>query len=124
MKFAKIVFWIAGIWGIAVVTPLFFLLETVNRQSPPAITHPEYYYGFSSVALAFQLVFFVIASNPARFRPIMIPSVLEKFGYTTVVLTLFSQGRLDARMLLFGGIDFFLALAFLLAFFKTADNPR
>ena len=28
MRFAKIVFIIAGIWGIVVLTPLYFLLDT------------------------------------------------------------------------------------------------
>ena len=119
MKFAKVTFWIAGVWGIAVITPLFFLLSTANRLSPPPVTHPEYYYGFTSVALAFQLVFLIIASNPERFRPMMIPSVAEKFGYTTVVLLLYSHGRVDARMLLFGAIDFAFGLAFVIAFLVT-----
>jgi len=25
MKFAKVVFWIAGIWGVLVLTPLYFM---------------------------------------------------------------------------------------------------
>lgn len=122
MKFAKAVFYVAGIWGIAVITPLFFLLNTVNRQAPPSITHPEYYYGFTSVALAFQVVFLIIASNPVRFRPMMIPSVAEKFGYTTVVLLLYFQSRVDARMLLFGAIDFAMGLAFVIAFLATRQK--
>jgi hypothetical protein len=27
MKFAKIVFWIAGIWGVLVLTPLYFMFD-------------------------------------------------------------------------------------------------
>jgi hypothetical protein len=52
MKFAKIVFLIAGIQGLLILAPLYFLERTIGRQAPPAITHPEYFYGFVGVALA------------------------------------------------------------------------
>src|SRR5690242_11079796 len=68
MRFAKIVFSVAGVWGIAVLTPMYFLTDTIGRKQPPAITHFEFYFGFISVALAWQFAFFVIASDPARFR--------------------------------------------------------
>ena len=48
MKFAKIVFWIAGIWGFLILTPLYFMFDVIGRQDPPAITHPGFYYGFVS----------------------------------------------------------------------------
>jgi hypothetical protein len=64
MKFAKVVFWCAGIWGIAVPTPLYFMIRTVNLQAPPAITQPEFYYGFVGVALAWQFVFILVATDP------------------------------------------------------------
>jgi hypothetical protein len=37
----KIVFWIAGIWGVLVLTPLYFMFDMIGRQDPPAITHPS-----------------------------------------------------------------------------------
>jgi hypothetical protein len=54
MKFAKIVFWGAGIWGVLVLTPLYFMYDLIGRQEPPPITHPGFYYGFAGVALAWQ----------------------------------------------------------------------
>ena len=80
MKFAKIVFWVAGIWGVVTLAPLYFILDMIGRQDPPAITHPLFFYGFVGVALAWQFAFFVIGKDPVRFRLIMIPSVLEKTG--------------------------------------------
>jgi len=56
MKFAKIVFWVAGIWGLLVLTPLFFIFDSIGRNDPPPITHPGFFYGFVTVALAFQFV--------------------------------------------------------------------
>ena len=54
MKLAKIVFWSAGIWGILVLTPLYFIFDLIGRQDPPPITHPGFYYGFVGTALAWR----------------------------------------------------------------------
>src|ERR1700675_784359 len=89
MKVAKIVFWIAGIWGVLVLTPLYFLFDVIGRQDPPAITHPGFYYGFISVGLAWQVAFLVIARDPVRFRLMIIPAVIEKFGYGASLLVLY-----------------------------------
>lgn len=40
MRFARIVFWIAGIWGLLVISTLFFMFGLIGRQDPPPITHP------------------------------------------------------------------------------------
>lgn len=120
MKFAKIVFWIAGIWGILILTPLYFMFDAISRNDPPAITHPGFYYGFVSVGLAWQLAFFLIAQDPVRFRLMMIPSMLEKFGYGASLLALYLQHRLHASDLVFGGVDILFGVLFLLAFFRTS----
>src|SRR5579872_1088029 len=80
MKFAKVLFWIAGIWGVLILTPLYFMFDLIGRQDPPPITHPAFYYGFAGAGLAFQFVFFVIATDPLRYRAVMIPAVIEKFA--------------------------------------------
>ena len=128
MKFAKSVFWIATIWGVLTLSPLYFIFDLIGRQDPPPITHPAFYYGFVSVGLAFQFVFFVIAKDPGRLRPMMIPSVLEKFGYGATLLVLFLQNRLHPQDLALGAIDALFGVLFLVAFFKTgqlkAGNSR
>jgi hypothetical protein len=45
-------------------------------------------------ALAWQIAFFVIATDPARYRPLMIPSVFEKFSYGIAVVILVAQDRM------------------------------
>ncbi|HEY7353310.1 MAG TPA: hypothetical protein VH596_11140 [Terriglobales bacterium] len=119
MKFARVVFLIAGIWGFLALTPLYFIFNVIGRQDPPPITHPGFYYGFVSVGLAWQVAFFVIAKDPVRFRPMMIPSVLEKFGYAISLLVLFLQARLHGSDLLFAGVDLLFGVLFLVAFFHT-----
>jgi hypothetical protein len=122
MKFARIVFIVAGLWGILLLTPLYFMFDMISAQDPPAITHPAFYYGFTGVALAWQLAFFMIARDPVRLRPIMIPSILEKVGYGGAVIVLFAQGRMHPQDLAFGLVDIFLAALFVVAFVKT--KPR
>ena len=121
MKFAKIVFWIAGIWGVLVITPLFFMFNLIGRQDPPLITHPGFYYGFVTAALAWQISFFVIARDPVRLRPIMVPAIVEKFGYGIAVIVLFLQHRMHASDLVFGCADLLLGVLFVAAFRKTKN---
>jgi hypothetical protein len=118
MKFAKIVFWIATLWGVLALSPLYFIFDLIGRQDPPPITHPGFYYGFVSVSLAFQLVFLVIARDPVRFRPMMIPSMIEKFGGGTAFVALYLQHRLTPGDLALGCIDLLFGALFLAAFFK------
>ena len=118
-RFAKIVFWIAAIWGFLILTPLYFMFDVIGRQDPPPITHPGFYYGFVGAALVWQIAFLVIAADPVRFRPMMIPAVLEKFTYGITLFVLFSQRRLHPSDLVFGGVDILLGILFIVAFLKT-----
>ena len=123
MKFAKIIFYIAAIWGIVILTPLYFIFDLIGQKDPPPITHPAFYYGFVSTALVWQFAFIVIARDPVRFRPMMIPSVLEKFGYGASLIVLYLQHRLHGADLSLGGIDMFLGLLFVVAYLRTSSAP-
>jgi hypothetical protein len=57
MKFARRLFLIAGIYGVLVLAPQYFLEAKTGRDFPPPITHLEHYYGFIGVALAWQVFF-------------------------------------------------------------------
>jgi hypothetical protein len=122
MKFAKIVFWIAGIWGLLVISPLYFIFDAIGRKDPPPITHPAFYYGFAGTALAWQIAFCLIATNPLRFRPLMIPSILEKAAYCAAVVTLVLQGRTNQRDLIFAATDSLFGILFIIAYFKSASG--
>jgi hypothetical protein len=119
MKFAKIVFWIAGVWGVLILTPLYFMFDVISRQDPPPITHPAFYYGFVGAGLAWQIAFMIIATDPARFRTLMIACVVEKFSYGAALTVLYLQLRLHPSDLTFGAVDLLLGVLFVIAFFKT-----
>ena len=122
MRFARIVFRVAGIWGVLVITPLYFLFDVIGRQDPPAITHPGFYYGFVGCALAWQIAFLVIATDPVRFRLMMIPSMVEKFAYGPMMAILVMQGRTNARDLVFAATDTILGILFVAAWRKTRQG--
>jgi hypothetical protein len=119
VKFARLVFRIAGVWGIVLLAPLYFMLDLIGAQDPPPITHPGFFYGFVGVALAWQVAFFIIARDPVRFRPMMIPSILEKVAYGGAMTVLYLQGRMHAQDLAFGLIDLLFAALFALAYVRT-----
>src|SRR5712691_2589354 len=96
MRFARIVFTAAGVWGIVVLAPRYFLLDVTGRQYAPPTAYPQFFYGFLSVAMAWQLAFLVIGSSPARFRLLMIPSIFEKLSYVVTVAVLHGQARISA----------------------------
>ena len=122
MKFAKVVFWVAGIWGLVVITPLYFIFDLIGKQDPPAITHPGFYYGFVGCALAWQIAFLIIGADPVRLRPMMIPSVVEKVAYCTAVIVLVMQGRTNQRDLVFAATDLTLGVLFVAAWVVTGGK--
>lgn len=119
MRFAKTLFLIAGIYGLVVLLPQYFLEEKNGRDFPPAITHPEYYYGFIGVALAWQVLFIIISRDPLRYRQMMIPSVMEKAGFGIAVVLLYLQHRVSMMLLGAATIDLILGLLFILAYIRT-----
>jgi hypothetical protein len=119
MKFAKFVFRVAAIWGVLIITPLYFMFALIGRNDPPPITHPGFFYGFVGGALAWQIAFFFIASDPVRYRPLMIPSLFEKFSFGVAVVILVLQARMHSSDLLFAGTDLLLGVLFVVAYLKT-----
>ena len=122
MKFAKYLFYVAGIWGILVITPLFFIFDKIGQQDPPPVTHPLFYYGFAGVAVAWQFVFLAIGSNPVRFRPLMLVSILEKLGYFLPAVVLYLQHRVHPVDLVISCGDALLAVLFFVAYLKTPSS--
>ena len=123
MKFAKPVFWIAALYGFLSLLPLYFLFGLIGRQDPPPITHPQFYFGFVGAGLAWQIAFLVIATDPGRFRPMIIPAVLEKLSYSGALAVLYIQGRASAAQSATGIPDAILCLLFVAAFLKSGPAP-
>lgn len=121
-RFARRVFTWAGVYGLAVLAPQYFMVARIGRDNPPAITHQEYFYGFIGVAIAWQLAFLAIGRDPVRLRPVMLAAVLEKLAFAIPVIAMYSAGRLPASVLFFGLIDLILAGLFVQAYRSTAES--
>ena len=128
MKFAKRVYLIAGIYGLIVMLPQYFLENKNGRDFPPAITHPEYYYGFVGITVAWQVAFLVMSRDPIRYRPLMIPTMLEKASWAFAAIALFLLGKLSVPMFGAGLLDLTLGILFVMAYARTApaaaEMPR
>lgn len=122
MRWIKWLFYVAAAYGFLFLTPQYFLEERFSRENPPAITHPEFYYGFIGVALAFQIVIATIGSDPARFRPVILAAVAEKFSFGIAAPLLYAAGRVQAVILVFSTIDLLLGLAFLAAWWRLREQ--
>ena len=118
------VFVAAGLWGIAVLTPLYFLLDITGRQYPAPTAYPQFFYGFLSVAMAWQIAFLVIGSSPLRFRLLMIPAIVEKVGFVVTVAVLHRQSRLSAADAMGAVPDVLWGVLFIAAFVKTPASDR
>lgn len=122
MRFARWTFLIAGIYGLLALVPMYFMESQIGIDTPPAITHPEYFYGFIGVAVAFQLVFIIISTDPAKYRALMLAAIVEKLSFAIAAGVLFANGRLAGAIIIGAAIDAVLAMLFALAWFKTPAN--
>jgi len=122
MKFGRIVFLVAGVYGLIVLLPLYFLEAQTGRDYPPPITHPEYYYGFVGVGVAWQLAFLVISRDPVRYRALMIPSIVEKASFGIAVAVLYFQQRVSTFMLGAAIADSLLGVLFVVAWIATSNR--
>ena len=122
MKLAKIVFLVAGIYGLIVFLPGYFMEAQTGRDYPPPITHPEYYYGFIGIGVAWQLAFIVISRDPVRHRPLMLPSIVEKASFGIAAVVLYLQHRVSSLILGFAMVDSLLGVLFIAAWIATAKH--
>jgi hypothetical protein len=108
MKFAKIVFWIAGLFG---------LIACVGLYMQPG---SYVFYGIIGTLIAWQIAFIMIALDPVRYRPIMLTAVLEKLLWSITLAWLHLKGQVTAKELVSGVAPHgLLGVLFVLAYYKT-----
>lgn len=122
MNFAKRVFFWSGVYGVVTLLPMYFLEQRIGIEFPPATNHPEQYYAFIGVALAWQLAFLLIASDVSRYRPLMLPAMAEKFLSAGSAIWLFALSRIDAITLTPFLIDLFLGFLFATSYLRTSES--
>jgi len=124
IRLARRVFTVAGWYGLVTLVPLYFLENRVGRDFPPPITHPEHYYGFVGVALAWQVLFLIMARDLVRYRVAMIAATLEKLSWSAACIALYIQGRLSSVVLGTGLLDLVFAVLFVASYRAIGDARR
>ncbi len=130
LAFARWTFRLAAVYGVLTLAPMYWLEPRFAVDNPPALTPPEFFYGFLGVALAWQALFWIIGGDPLRHRPAMVAAVLEKLGYGGAVLVLQALGRANPPVLAFAAVDLLLGCLFVAGFVATsaraapAASPR
>jgi len=108
MKFARIVFSIAGALGLLAMIPMYLAPGSYR------------YYGSLGGIVAWQFAFFVIATDPIRYRWMMIPALMEKLFWVLALVVCYVQGRMTLAEVSGGTIPHgLLGVLFVIAFFKT-----
>lgn len=114
-KFPARMFRWAAIYGVIVLTPLYF------TPLPPV--GAEVFLGFVGLALVFQGVFWTIGGDPVKYRALMPLAVAEKAVFGVPALSLFAQGYpVPPQVAGFAGIDLLLGLGFFLAWRCTPSD--
>jgi hypothetical protein len=122
MIFAKRVFQAAGVYGIAVLS-LAYAAYLLGLEGGAVYTdRPEFVHGFFLITLAWQIAFLLIATDPVRYRLLMLAAVLEKFPFTLTVMLLYASGQVGETMLAAGLIDGVLGVLFVVSYALT-DGP-
>lgn len=124
MLFARRLFLVAGLYGLAVLLPLFLGPEWWARNHPPPITQQAFYFGFAGTALAWQLAFLIISRDPIRYRPLMLVAIVEKLLWGIPVVGLYYAGQAVPDLYYGGLIDLLLAALFLVAWVRTPRSAQ
>jgi hypothetical protein len=119
MRAARWIFATAAVYGIPVLLPLYGLEQRIGRDTPPPITHPEYFYGFVGVALVMQVLFILIAIDPVRYRPAMLVAALGKLSFGVPMMMLYWLGRVPLFPTVLASVDLALGVLFVTAYVLT-----
>ena len=89
----------------------------------PPLNHLEFYYGFYGSAIAWQILFFLIASDPLRWRALMPLTFLEKVSFFVSCLWLYHAKELPVAGPFIGSmIDGAWLVLFVIAWLRTPNE--
>jgi hypothetical protein len=124
MKLAKWVFLIAGIFGLLVTVPMALAERAIEQIMPPAVNHPEFFYGFVLLNACWQVLYLFLSTDPIRYRPMMIPSFLAKASGVVALTWLYLQQRISSQCAVTIVIDGIWAILFLAAFWAAGQGTK
>jgi hypothetical protein len=121
VKTARLIFVAAGIYGLIVLLPLFF----IEPLLVPAPSRPEDYYGFLGSAMAFQFVYLTIGRDPVRYLALMPVAVLAKGFFFVTMMSLWFEGRgAPAPAMALAAIDGAIGFSFAYVWLRLSRSSR
>jgi hypothetical protein len=122
MRFSRWLFLSAGGAGVLLVAPQYFQEGWAGEFDPPAINHPEYFYGFFGTVLAWQLMYLLVGLDPIRYRPAMLLCAFAKGSFAVTILILLAKGRVSPFWLGFVAFDGALSILFVVAYLRLHSS--
>ena len=116
--FARRLFLWSGTLGIASLLPQYFLENMPGSAASIRFAHPEYFYGFIGVALAWQIACIVISRDVLRFRPLMLPAAAEKLLFAASTIALYLGDRAAASAAGAAAVDLLLGALFVFTYIR------
>ena len=114
---ARRIFIGATIWGVLIVTPLYFMEGYYASRYGGG--QPLWYYGFTGVTLAWQFAYLLCGLDPVRYRPLMPIAMAAKLSFGLAAIVLLQSGRIPFELWLITTPDLILVALFAWAWTKT-----
>ncbi len=116
MRFARWSFWLAGIYGLIVLLPLY--VQT------PLSAASLWMFGFAGAAAATQLAYLLIGTDPLRYRMVIPIGIVSKLSFFVPVTLLYLRGELPGMLMGFALGDLALAALFAVNFVRLGPLSR
>lgn len=124
MRLAKWIYLSAGMFGVLVTIPMALAEKAIEQIMPPAVNHPEFFYGFVLLNACWQVLYLFLSTDPIRYRPMMIPSFLAKASGVVALTWLYLQGRISNQWTVTIIVDGIWALLFIVAFWAAGRGTK
>ena len=119
-RLARWIFGLAAVYGFVTLLPSYGgLSEVAPDASADAVL---FFHSFLSLAIAFQVLFAIIASDPRRHRLAMIPAMLDKIAFGIPVLLMRDISAAADFFVPFALIDLAFLPLFAIAFFACSGS--
>src|ERR1019366_1402425 len=123
LRIVRWIFVVAGLYGTVLTISMLVHPPAMLGKAP--WQQPEIYYGFATMGLAWQVVFFLIAGDPRRYRIMMfVSAIYDKLAFVAVLVVLLLKRRAELHWVGPAVNEFVFAMAFLVSYFLTAETPK
>ena len=116
MRFARWSFWLAGIYGLVVLLPLY--------GQAPLNAASLWMFGFAGAAAATQLAYLLIGSDPLRYRMVIPVGIVSKLSFFIPVALLYRHGEVPGMLMGFALGDLALVGLFTVNFIRLGRVNR